>query len=496
MAEDPETRSVSQVLHAHKAFILREWESGVRERVSARALPHPLLLDHVPELLDRIAHEAEARLSGRNAAASIGIAQAHGRQRFAVGFDLGQVVAEYAVLREVISRHLVQVPLREDLQDSLLATHQVIDQAIGASVAEYTSARDDLLEDEQRRYLTLVNSLECIVVWEADAYTLRFSFVSDQAALLTGLEPAQWMQDEHFWSRHVAAEDHQEFFATLDGVLAGRGSARCMHRLIGADGRLVWAQTRLHLRPRAKGDMLSGVTMDMTELQQALRTREEILALVAHDLRSPLSAIATCAATLGDTEPQDGAVIKTTVQAISRSALQMKRLVDDLLDFASIDAGQVSIEKAGHEAGALLHDAAADFRDLAREKGVTVCIQAEPRLPPVECDQGRILQVFTNLTSNALSVTGRGGVITLTAALAGPEVVFSVSDTGPGIPEEELDDLFERYRRGRARAYRGAGLGLAIAKGLVSAHGGKIWARSRMGEGTTFYFTVPALSPA
>jgi signal transduction histidine kinase len=173
----------------------------------------------------------------------------------------------------------------------------------------------------------------------------------------------------------------------------------------------------------------------------------------------------------------------------------MARLIDDLLDLASLRAGRLAMRKGPCGAPELLREAADDVRGAARAKGLEVHVDAAAGLPPLACDRGRLLQVLGNLASNAVKATDRGEV-RLSAVAAPGEVVFGVADTGPGIPEEEQAGIFERFRRGAGASYHGAGLGLSNSRALVEAHGGRIWIESRAGAGTTVRFTVPASSPS
>jgi signal transduction histidine kinase len=175
------------------------------------------------------------------------------------------------------------------------------------------------------------------------------------------------------------------------------------------------------------------------------------------------------------------------------SAQRMSRLIDDLLDLASLREGRLAMRRCRCAPADLLRGAVDELGAAAREKGLELSYSLPPALPDVHCDGDRLLQVLGNLASNAINATGHGQ-IRLAAERCDGEVVFSVSDTGPGISEEEQALLFEPFRRGAEAAYRGTGLGLAISRALVEAHGGRIWVESRPGEGATFRFTLPAAS--
>ncbi len=223
------------------------------------------------------------------------------------------------------------------------------------------------------------------------------------------------------------------------------------------------------------------------QAQQAVRVREQILAIVSHDLRSPLGTILMSTEVLAKkgTFPQ-------AVGRIQRAAERMRRLIEDLLDFASIEVGCLAIKRQPQDPGSILQETLSSFEGVAQDKGLQLTADVEPHLPKVFCDRDRILQVLSNLVSNSAEVTAEGGHISLRVEARGQELLFAVSDDGPGISEEDVTHLFERYWRSGEAEYQGTGLGLAIAKGIVSAHGGLIWAESVLGRGATLLFTVPA----
>jgi len=225
--------------------------------------------------------------------------------------------------------------------------------------------------------------------------------------------------------------------------------------------------------------------------QEAVRGRDQLLAIVSHDLKNPLGSVQLGAALLKRIAgSHDAQRIHRGAETIERSAERMNRLIRDLLDFASIDSGALSVALRPESPGSLLAEAGELMGPLAREKGLELVVEPG-ELPDVVCDRGRVLQVLSNLASNALKATSRGRV-TLRAQAVADEVVFEVSDTGPGIDPDELPKLFDRYRRGRQVGYSGTGLGLAIARGIVQVHGGRIWAKSSPGEGSTFSFSLNA----
>ncbi|HEX8171244.1 MAG TPA: HAMP domain-containing sensor histidine kinase [Thermoanaerobaculia bacterium] len=225
------------------------------------------------------------------------------------------------------------------------------------------------------------------------------------------------------------------------------------------------------------------------ESQQAVRAREEVLAIVSHDLRNPLSAVTLGASMLhmSDTLSSDD---REQIETIAVSARRMDRLIADLLDVTRLEGGKrLPIEPAPVTAAELLGEAEELFRAQASVATVSIDYEAH-RVPPVHADRHRILQVLSNLIGNSLKFTPPGGRITVRAEARESEVLFTVSDTGPGIPKENLNDIFSPYWQAKRAERLGAGLGLPIAKGIVEAHGGRIWVESEPGRGTRFHFTL------
>lgn len=227
-------------------------------------------------------------------------------------------------------------------------------------------------------------------------------------------------------------------------------------------------------------------------LQRAVTARDDVLGIVAHDLRNPLSAILMAASAMErpgkepdrrDREPRD---------IIMRASKRMNQLIQDLLDVAQVEAGQLKIEPVELSAAALVREAVATQTPLAKASSLDVALEVSDNVGAVWGDHRRLMQVFENLIGNAIKFTEPGGRIVVRAANEGRHVVFSVSDTGAGIPPESLAHIFDRFWQAATRARRlGAGLGLPITKGIVDAHGGRIWVESELERGTTFFFTIP-----
>ncbi|WP_437781308.1 ATP-binding protein [Sorangium sp. So ce1097] len=232
--------------------------------------------------------------------------------------------------------------------------------------------------------------------------------------------------------------------------------------------------------------------------QRAIRAREELVAVVSHDLKSPLATIVMNTSILRRKLPNsdEAADLRRPVERIQKSADRMNRLIRDLLDLAKLDGGHISIQPAPHDVAVLMSDAIELLREEAAEKSLRIDQGVEVGVERALCDRERVLQVIANLVGNAIKFTPAGGEVALRAEPWGKEVLVSVRDTGPGIPEDQRARIFERYWQAKETAHKGTGLGLSIAKALVEVHGGRIWVESKVGEGSTFFFTLPTTGAA
>ncbi|HEX3757512.1 MAG TPA: ATP-binding protein [Kofleriaceae bacterium] len=226
--------------------------------------------------------------------------------------------------------------------------------------------------------------------------------------------------------------------------------------------------------------------------RRATAARDELVAVVSHDLRNPLATITMGADLLAelDTSPR----IRPHLAALGNAARQMQHLIDQLLDVAKLEHGTLGLALARCEVDALVGAVQSLFQVRAAEAGIELTVAGEPDLA-VTANRERVVQVLSNLVGNALKFTPRGGRIAVAGRRDGARVQFEVSDTGPGIAEDQIPRVFDRYWQGRSTQRGSLGLGLYICKQLVAAHGGDIGVRSRLGEGSTFWFTLPIAAP-
>jgi two-component system, OmpR family, phosphate regulon sensor histidine kinase PhoR len=236
------------------------------------------------------------------------------------------------------------------------------------------------------------------------------------------------------------------------------------------------------------------VLYDITEIRRLERARRDFVANVSHEFRTPLTAIQGFSETLMEGALEDAANRKRFIEIIHEHALRLRRLTDDLLRLAQIEAGQLQLEFQSVVVADILEPCIETTRVKAVQKGIKVAFRSAPGLPAVNGDPRSLQGVLQELLDNAIRYSSEGGIITVTLALEKTNLVISVSDTGIGIPKADQDRIFERFYRidpARSRESGGTGLGLAIAKHLIEAHGGQIKVESEVGRGSTFYIFLP-----
>jgi signal transduction histidine kinase len=260
-----------------------------------------------------------------------------------------------------------------------------------------------------------------------------------------------------------------------------------------ADAATEMGRTHHQASAKSSAKLLSQEQERHQETKAALTTREEFLAIVSHDLRNPLNNISMAAQNLLE-GPKD---IKELASSINRSAGEMLRLIEDLLDVERIAVGKLTLHIEEHDVSEIIEEAVEQLQGAAAAKGVTLEAAPQDVRGYVACDRSRAMQVLSNLIGNAIKFTPAKGRICVSCQRTGPEgeeVQVSVSDTGEGIAPEKIKTIFERFSQINNQDRRGIGLGLYIAKMMVEEHPGRIWVESKLGEGSTFHFTLPLRS--
>jgi PAS domain S-box-containing protein len=286
----------------------------------------------------------------------------------------------------------------------------------------------------------------------------------------------------------------------LKNLFAGEPISGQNETLWGAGKRPFPVQ--ISLRAMMDGAELRGAVLsftDMTEtraaeasLRQAVQARDEVLAVVSHDLRNPVGTIFSAASLLLTFNPPPEKT-REHLLAVKRSAERVNRLIQDLLDVARLEAGALPVHPAPFHTEPLLHEVLEGQRRSADDREISLKSQIPPGICPGWGDRHRVVQALTNLLENALRETPEGGRVTVGVVedQKAEGLRFFVTDTGPGIPLEDQERLFDRFWQVSRKDKGGAGLGLSIVKGIVEAHAGEVWVESTAGRGSTFWFHLP-----
>lgn len=295
------------------------------------------------------------------------------------------------------------------------------------------------------------------------------------------------------WRSAIHPDDYDRCFASWAAAAETRSLWQVEYRLRRRDGEYRWHLGRSIPQCDRDGAILRwyGTATDIDEQRRAIRSRDDLLATVSHDLRGPLATISMAAELLHDAP--GGA---RPLGAIQRATREMERLIQDLLDMASIESGHLSVTPELRGVRELVEAAFDSIQPVASAKLIALDMDVAAAQLPVLCDQGRVLQVFSNILGNAVKFTPARGRISIQARVPDARFVsFAISDTGPGIEPAQLPYVFDRFWQAKETARAGTGLGLAICKGIIQQHGGSISVDSQIGVGTTFVFTLP-IAPA
>lgn len=356
----------------------------------------------------------------------------------------------------------------------------------------------------EEHFRRLVDALDHAVVWEFDDTHQKYTFVSEHSRLVLGHLCTEWMDDPHFFEERIKPDDLPKFEEALAKLRAGEmNDVRLEHRCTKADGTEVWVHTGVHRADESGTTFLRGVTIDINNIklaearerrakEEAERTTtayEEVMAIISHDLRTPVQAIRMAATALEG----DVALAPRLAASIGRSALQIERLIEDLTDLSQIRTRQLRVTPTEVSTETILHETLEHFAPLAAVRGATLVSPAGRHSTVLKCDAKRIAQVLANLVGNAIKFSREDGTarIEVTVVVDELEATFSVIDNGPGIAHADLARVFDREWQAPETASQGSGLGLYIAKGIVEAHAGRIWVESILGRGAAFHFTVP-----
>jgi PAS domain S-box-containing protein len=386
-----------------------------------------------------------------------------------------------------------------------VATGTVTFLLLCAAMEERRRSQRALQQSEQRLLLAL--DAAQMGTWEWNLATNRVTW-SERVERIHGLLPGTFDGTLAAFERDLHPDDLARVRATISNALE-KGSDYALDYRILAQGKERWIESRARVVLDASGrpSKMVGLNRDVTEQKSgeralddarreavdAANAREELLAMAGHDLRNPLTAILTNASVIQRSlEAQNPALMQRLprqIEMILKASGKMARLISDLVDYARIEAGRLPLKRKPEDARHIVEEALETLMPQAEAKHVRIdCGPADVGI--IDCDRGRIGQVLSNLVGNAIKYVPDGGEVRVRVERQGRDVLFSVADNGPGIAQEQLPFIFKRFWRGQS-GETGSGLGLYIARGIVEAHGGRIWVESQQGAGSTFHFTLP-----
>jgi PAS domain S-box-containing protein len=380
--------------------------------------------------------------------------------------------------------------------------------AVYDDVTARVQAETALRESEQRFRDVALCSADW--VWEVDAQG-RYTFCSEHVKRVLGYEPGELLGRTPF---DLMPEDER---TRVGGIFAGIAAERAAitdleNRNITKDGREIVLLTNGVPMLDSDGNLLGyrGVDKDITdrkrteaeiagknaELVELNNVKNQLLGMAAHDLRNPLSIVSAASSYLLDDASRHLPETRRNdfLRRINSGGEFMLKLIDDLLDVAKIEAGKLDLQPKEEDLCGLIEDTLTLNRMLAEKKRIRLDFTPEYGLPPLRFDRGKVEQVLNNLFSNAIKFSAPGTAVKVQASRVNGSVLVSVRDQGQGIPPEELDKLFKPFSKTSVQATAGessTGLGLAICRKIIEGHGGRIWAESEVGKGSTFSFSLP-----
>jgi signal transduction histidine kinase len=543
MAEDPpqtgqgaeaSIKALSEFLNGNRAEILARWDRSVQKILGAQAEGFDQQIDPLADLLDQFTVLTE----GEEAEPFTDEDQ-RGLPGAGRNLELGPLVTGYVLLRDTIVE--LWIPPARGSGAALRLLDQAIDRAILGAVRRFSSAQESawravdrvsalvrqggelpaVLEGILRIVLESASTADCaaILLREEDRLVLRAALGMDEdlaagfsARMGEGFAGSVAIRRAPMFVRWAARDP------LVQGVSLRRRGVRALYGvpLVDADELIGVAvigsltafdfpepERRLFAALTDRGtaaiqlQRLRAATQEqerqLAEVQDALRARDRVLSTVAHEVRTPIGIVLMQADSMIHRPPPapDAEWLPRRVSSIHRAAERIDRLVEELVEFTNLRSGRLKFTIGTHAASDLVREAVEMVQPLAHERGIVVETELSGGLPDLCCDRERILQVFSLLTANAVRALPDGGRLAVRAQHDDLGVVFSVEDTGPRIDPAELPHLFDRAWRGERGRPGRSGVGLAISKGIVEAHGGRIWVSSEERGGATFCFAVP-----
>jgi len=352
-----------------------------------------------------------------------------------------------------------------------------LSNAVKALVLTLQTRNSDLEAERVKLASVLEQMTDGVLIADADG---QVTYLNPAAARLFGSPAAEGRSVAEILRLHQLVEVWQH----------SQESGQAQSETVEVPSRRLFLQLYALPDVRTGGSLL--LVQDLTPLRRMETVRRDFISNVSHELRTPLASLKALTETLRDGALNDPSAAPRFLSRIETEVDALTQMTQELLDLSRIESGQVSLELKNVQPSKLLYASAERMRTQVERAGLSLDVDVPADMPEVQADAGRLEQVLVNLIHNAVKFTHPGGNVSLSGIPEERFIRFSVQDTGVGIPEEDLPRIFERfYKADRARSGGGTGLGLSICRHIVEAHGGKIWAESVEGKGSTFFFTIP-----
>ncbi len=364
-----------------------------------------------------------------------------------------------------------------------------------ASVADeiaigiHSASASDALKKSEEKYRYLAERIPAVTYIAEFGDPGRWLYVSPQLESTLGFTPEEWMADPRLYWNQMHPEDRSRILAQEEECRFKRIAFVSEYRMTSRDGNMLWFHDEGTV---LDGNLFQGFLLDITERKRIEELKDELTSIVAHELRTPLTSILGSLGYLSARKDQFGEHDKKLLGMAGRNSERMLRLINDLLDIDKIESGKMALDLRPVDLMQTIEHALEANHSYAAQFGVKLVLLETLPGTVVQSEPDRLIQVLTNLISNAVKFSPQDGVVEIRVSDFNGEVRVAVSDRGPGIPEEFRDSLFQKFAQTKpGRAKKGTGLGLSISKAIIEKMGGRIGFETKVGSGTTFFIDLP-----
>lgn len=365
-----------------------------------------------------------------------------------------------------------------------------IDQKLSSANLSEPNLREEARRQSEERLRFLFES------------TAEFIHILDKNGRIIQVNPAIIKHSGYSESEFIGKRldefftlDSRKIFVEQFKILHENGSIRQEFEFVCKDGTITTMECSISAICNKQGEILSFVSLqrDIAKKEETKQMNSEFVCQVSHELRSPLASIKGFASTILADKEMDEETRTEFLNIINDESERLARLIEDLIELSKIEHGQIKMDKQKVQILEIVQEAVSNLKPQYEKKKIALKTESPPDIPFIFCDRDMILKVLVNLLLNAFKFTPERGRVTVSVEKEREKIKVKISDTGIGIPREDLAFIFDKFYRAETPGdeKRGAGLGLSIAKEIIKSHEGDIWVESRVGKGSTFYFRLP-----